>query len=408
MANSTPTRFLTDAALGGGSSATDLALKVFSGIVLEAFREKTVFYDNTGNIMATKVLESGKSAQWPIIGDDTGVKPIYHTPGNEILGQSVTMTEGTITVDEILVSHLDIPFKDLEISHFDVLAPYATKLGRALAIDMDKKLGLIGLSAARTAAVSGVHNGGKQVLRNDGVSSGDAEASITTAYPNSSVGSSRFRDDIAELAQKFDEDNVPETGRYLFIPPYIRTILRHEATTFGFTSEALSSGGAATFGAPGNPFSKDVTSVPGDINRRLLGMLEGFNLIVTNHMPGQFGTTGNYSNATVNDGSGNTSPGIAASGEFQGANTPSKYQLNVTGCGGNDTQAQAAAKPAALALCGAQEGSAAIGMVQSAGLRSILQDDERRNTKFMKSQMLVGAGVLAPWCAGQVGVFTSA
>ena len=371
--------------------------RVFSGIVLEAFREKTVFYDNTGNIMATKVLESGKSAQWPIIGDDSGVKPEYHTPGNEILGQAVTMTEGTVTVDEILVSHLDVPFKDMEISHFDVLAPYATKLGRALAIDMDKKLGLIGLSAARTAAVSAVHNGGKQIFRDDGVTAASgAEADIKVAYPNSSVGSGRFRDDIAELAQKFDEDNVPETGRYLFIPPYIRTILRHEASTYAATSVTS---GSSTIQGQGNPFSKDVTSVPGDLNRRILGVLEGFNLIVTNHMPGQFGTNGNYTASTVE--------GITSSltSTFQGNDTPTKYRVNVTGRGANTAAAQAAAKPAALALCGAQEGSAAIGMVQSAGLRSILQDDERRNTKFMKSQMLVGADVLAPWCAGVVGVF---
>ncbi len=393
MANSSPVRFLTDPS--GANTATDLALKVFSGIVLEAFREKTVFYDNTGNIMATKVLESGKSAQWPIIGDDSGVKPEYHTPGNEILGQAVTMTEGTVTVDEILVSHLDVPFKDMEISHFDVLAPYATKLGRALAIDMDKKLGLIGLSAARTAAVSAVHNGGKQIFRDDGVSaSSGVESDIKVAYPNTSVGSGRFRDDIAELAQKFDEDNVPETGRYLFIPPYIRTILRHEASTYASTTVS-----DTTVQGQGNPFSKDVTSVPGDLNRRILGVLEGFNLIVTNHMPGQFGTTGNYTNAAVQ--------GVASSlaTTFQGTSTPTKYRVDVTGRGANTAAAKAAAKPAALALCGAQEGSAAIGMVQSAGLRSILQDDERRNTKFMKSQMLVGADVLAPWCAGVVGVY---
>ena len=399
MANSSPTRFLTDVAQGNSATSTDLALKVFSGIVLEAFREKTVFYDNTGNIMATKVLESGKSAQWPIIGDDSGVKPEYHTPGNEILGQAVTMTEGTVTVDEILVSHLDVPFKDMEISHFDVLAPYATKLGRALAIDMDKKLALIGLQAARTAAVSAVHNGGKAVLRDDGVTGANgAEADIKVAYPNSSVGSGRFRDDIAELAQKFDEDNVPETGRYLFIPPYIRTILRHEASTYAATSTTVNST-TSTIQGQGNPFSKDVTSVPGDLNRRILGVLEGFNLIVTNHMPGQFGTTGNYTGSPVE--------GVASSlgTTFQAASTPAKYQLNVTGRGTNTANAQGAAKPAALALCGAQEGSAAIGMVQSAGLRSILQDDERRNTKFMKSQMLVGADVLAPWCAGVVGVF---
>ena len=41
-----------------------------------------------------------------------------------------------------------------------------------------------------------------------------------------------------------------------------------------------------------------------------------------------------------------------------------------------------------------------MGMVQAAGIRSVIQDDERRNTKFMKSQIMVGADVLCPWTAG--------
>ena len=380
MANTTPTRILQKNATGDDRA---LALKIFSGQVYEAFTAKTVFFDNTGNIMATKVLTGGHEAQWPIMGDDPTAS--YHTPGNEMLDGTIKMTEGVVRVDDILVSHIDVPFNDLNIAHYDVLAPFATKLGRALAIDMDKKLAIVGIRAAQTAAAAGIHNGGKRVFISDGVGAGSAvPASLTSAFANSSTGSGAFRDKVAELAQKFDEDNVPEDGRYLFIPPHIRTILRHEATSLGASSASAPAG---------NIYSKDVTSVPGDLNRRIVGVLEGFNLIVTNHLP--------TASATPINNAGD--PDTKYDYEASGLDDADK---DADDTGYNETQAQANAVPAALALCGASEGAASIGMVQAAGIRSVIQDDERRNTKFMKSQIMVGADVLCPWTAGIIGVTT--
>ena len=55
-------------------------------------------------------------------------------------------------------------------------------------------------------------------------------------------------------------------------------------------------------------------------------------------------------------------------------------------------------------LCGAGMGQPAIGMVQASGMRSVIEDDERRNVKFMKAQMHVGFDVLAPFCAGVINM----
>lgn len=385
-----PSRFLQN--LGSGDDRA-LALKVFSGQVYESFTNKTVFFDNTGNIMATKVLTGGHEAQWPIMGTDP--TPTYHTPGAMMVDGTIKMTEGVVRVDDILVSHIDVPFNDLNIAHYDVLAPFATKLGRSLAIDLDKKLAIVGIRAAQTAAVSGIHSGGKGVFRDDGIGatgatlSGATPASILAAYTNDSTGSGKFRDDCAELAQKFDEDNVPEDGRYLFIPPHIRTILRHEATSLSASSATAPAG---------NIYSKDVTSVPGDLNRRIVGVLEGFNLIVTNHLPAASVT------AIDNAGNPNTKYDYTPHGlDFTGGAGAVKDASD-----GSYSAAAAAenAVPAALALCGASEGAASMGMVQAAGIRSVIQDDERRNTKFMKSQIMVGADVLCPWTAGIIGVIT--
>lgn len=359
--DSNPTRTLLQTPPGTDNRA--LALQMFSGLVLEAFKNKTVFYDNTGNIMSLKVLQGSHSAQFPIIGDDinlstttgNGVTKGYHTPGTFIAGELVKMSKVSIEVDDILVAAMDVGYADLDIAHFDVLAPFAMKLGRSLAQDCDRKIAITAIKAARTAAVSGIHNGGQLVTREiAGTATGSA--AIAAAYQDGTTGSGNFRQDCAALARQFDEDNVPEDGRYLFISPYIRSILRHEVQIF----------------------DRDYndTSIAGNLNTRVIGKLEGFNLIMTNNMPlasvsGYTGYAAKY-NLTITE---NTNPGTPTEG-----------------------------LPAAIALCGAIEGSAGVGMVQASGIRSVIQDDERRNTKFLKSQMMVGFGVLSPWCAGAIEI----
>ena len=117
--------------------------------------------------MATKILTGqGHSAQWPIIGTEPDAN--YHDPGKELVDGEIKMTEATVNVDEILVAHLDVPFKDEAISHFSVIQPFAERLGRSLAVNLDKKLAILGVKAARTDGVSGVHSGGNRVFRDDG------------------------------------------------------------------------------------------------------------------------------------------------------------------------------------------------------------------------------------------------
>ena len=163
------TRSLSDAALGGSAGDRDLGLTIFSGQVLEAFYQKSVFYDNQGSFMTKKVLDGGIAAQWPVIGEDFalhdigvndansdgeiaageisssgGLKLGFHQVGEFIQGQQVKMTAKTVTVDDMLVAAIDVPFIDMDLSHFDVLGPFATKLGRILARDLDRRLAAVG------------------------------------------------------------------------------------------------------------------------------------------------------------------------------------------------------------------------------------------------------------------------
>ena len=373
MASSTPIRTLK---LEGGTGNFELALKVFSGTVMEAFVSATKFWDNTGNIMAVKQLNGGRTAQWPILGQDLdlaalssgGITKGYHTPGAELLGQDIKMSEATITCDDFLVAQVDIPFQDIDLSHFDVIQPFAVKLGRSLATDLDKKACTIAIKSAKTDISANIHSGGNVVAQETfGTSAGD----LVSYYENNSTGSGRFRNHASELAKLMDEDAVPEAGRYLFIPPYIRQIMRHEGSMWGSTgTEALK------YGPAGNPFSGDMSANSWDLNGRVIGELEGFNVIITNNIP-----TANVTGYT---------------GDL------TKY--NITCDGSGDTEDNM--RISAVALCGAQEGTAGIGMVQASGVRSTIERDERRNTFFMKAQILCGLDVLAPWNAGAIGLWT--
>ena len=355
MASSNAQRFLQ---VEGAGDERAIALKMFWGIVIETFRGTTQFWDNTGNIVAFKDIDSGKEWQFPVIGDDP--TPEYHTPGTELLGQVVEMTEGTVTIDDILVAHYDIPIDQIVMSHFDVMAPYAKKLGRAVARKVDLNILYTALKAARHQTLSGanttIHSGGNRV---NATVTGD----IGTAYAANSTGATNFRNSAANLAQLMDEDDVPEEGRFLFIPPYIRRVLGFGTNIFDNTLNR---------------------QLPNDLNSRTIGLLEGFHVFVSNRFPSTSVTTG-----------------------------PSKYQADFTYDNTSDSTTLSEGwsdtinndgRPAALALCGASEGTAAVGFVQAGGIVPHIEDDHRRNTKFLKAQIMCGCGVMAPWCAGEIYV----
>lgn len=373
------------------NSTDDLALKIFSGMVLEAFQQSSVFYDRSSTFISIKQIEGATSAQWPILGDDPA--PSYHTAGQVINAQSTQGTnvariktnEATVAVDEILVNALDVPFRDLEQAHFDVLGPYATKLGRSIARVLDKKIAILSVKAARTAASSGLHGGGYLVERNSSGASGATAPGSTglftdsTGYPLSPRGAYQFRSDVSSLAQAMDEKNVPAESRYLFISPYLKSVLRFEANFDGtnLTSVPVLS----------STYDRNTNSAPNDVNNRIIGMLEGFKVIVTNHLPAA-------------DLSGGSLTGEDAAVAYDGrVTTGGKYQ------GRFDGNSQANGRPAAVALCGADTGSPAIGMVQATGLTSYMERDERRNTMFLKSQIMCGLNVLCPWSAGAIQLY---
>lgn len=197
MADATPSRF---GAIKAGSDKRELFLKVFSGEVLTTF--------NTATVMAGKTrirnLSNGKSAQFPAIGRTTAA---YHTPGAEIVGDAIQSDEKVLTIDDVLLASTFISKVDEAISHFEVRSEYSRQMGDALAQTYDRNLLSLAVKAARDTGTGGIGVGAV----------GQANATSTAIGATPTI--TDIVDAIYDAAQKFDENNVPEGDRYVFVSP---------------------------------------------------------------------------------------------------------------------------------------------------------------------------------------------
>lgn len=122
-----------------GVDLTEMYLRMFSGEVLNIFRDKNVM------MQRSRVMNvgPGKSFQFPRIGQaDTA----YHVRGESLLNPAKTYlsdvehTDTTIAVDKILLSSLFVDNWEELIQHYETRSEYAYQLGAALARKMDKQL----------------------------------------------------------------------------------------------------------------------------------------------------------------------------------------------------------------------------------------------------------------------------
>lgn len=192
MSNATPSRL---GAINGGSDKDALFLKVFAGEVLTSFAEKNVLLEKT----TVRSISNGKSAQFPVTGNFTAA---YHTPGNEILGESMNHAERVITIDDLLISNTFIANIDEAKNHYDIRANYSRKLGEALANTADKQMFQVAIQAARSAATVTGGFGGSRIV----------DADFLTISDDLIAG-------LFAAAQQLDEKDVPEDERYAFVRP---------------------------------------------------------------------------------------------------------------------------------------------------------------------------------------------
>ena len=192
MANFTVTRIGAD---NGGVDKTALFLKVFSGEVLKTFEEMNVMKP----LHTVRTIQSGKSAQFIYHGTTTAA---YHTPGTELLGNSVNASERVINIDGLLVANVSVADIDEAMAHYDVRGEYASLLGRALAKKYDQQLCNLAVLAARASATISGNSGGSTLTNAAFETDGEAIA-----------------DGLFDAAQALDEKDVPREDRYLVLRP---------------------------------------------------------------------------------------------------------------------------------------------------------------------------------------------
>lgn len=308
MSNATPSRI---GSINGGVDKDALFLKVFAGEVLTAFAEKNVMMDKH----TVRTIASGKSAQFPVTGNFSAG---YHTPGNEILGSAMNHAERIITIDDLLISSTFIANIDEAKNHYDVRANYSRKLGEALANTADKHLLQNAVLAARAAATVTDGQGGSRITA--ATMGTDSEVLLAALF---------------EAAQKFDEKDVPEDERYVFLKPaqYYKLVQNTKILNKDW-------GGSGVY-SDGKVF-------------RIAGMT----VVASNHIP----TT-------------NITAGTEAGG------TPARYAVN------------------ALTTIGVVLQKEAIGTVKLLDLAMESEYDIRRQGTLMVAKYAMGHGILRPECA---------
>ena len=194
MSNATPSR-LGQANLTGATDA--LFLKVFSGEVMSTFNAKTVMKERP----RIRNIANGKSASFAAIGKTVAE---YHTPGAEILGNSINHNETVITIDDLLIAHSFISNIDEAKNHYEVRSEYSKQMGQALAQTYDRNLLGMTVKAAR-AGTAGIAD------------QGDAESIQIGESPTTSALISK----IYLAAQKLDEKNAPSEDRVVIVSPEV-------------------------------------------------------------------------------------------------------------------------------------------------------------------------------------------
>lgn len=309
--------------------------------VLEAFHDRNIFWG--GGLMSKQMLAPG-SNEWrfPIFGESPEDAD-RHTPGTFIDGGTLVQDRGSVKIDDNLVKALDLPFVDVSMSQWDILSAAGKEIGRILAEKMDKYSAAVAVNAARTAAVTNVHNGGQVITR-----TGPLE---TNAYAFTSAGSGLLQDDLADMARLFDEDNIPEDNRFAVMSPRLRSVLTRDATTL---------------------MNRDVVpETYTDRTMRKVLTVEGWSILTSKHLPSTNITTGPS----------------GQQGDFRS-----------TGGGGGAT-----GLPMVICLHSPAGQTGAVGAVMSSlGIRSVIQQDEQREVWFTKGSIHAGIDKLAVWMAGEI------
>ena len=185
-----------------GTDFDALFLKTFSGEILTSFAENNIFNETMHTVRS---IASGKSAQFPVLGTATAA---YHTVGTPLVGANqIKANEKIINIDDLLISQAFVADIDSLKNHYDVRQTYSSELGKALARTYDQNVAKVIANASRASTTLSGGNGGIVLTL----------ASGNTASAN--VTGDELAAAIYDIAQTFDERDIPTTDRFVVLPP---------------------------------------------------------------------------------------------------------------------------------------------------------------------------------------------
>lgn len=313
----------------------------------EVFHDSNVFWSPM--VCKFKELADGQIAETFTMDGDSPEEAEHQNPGQFIEGGTIVNASTTITCDEPLMKAMRLPEIDEIHSKFPIVDRFVRLCTRYVTEKTSKRAAVALAKAARTSAVANVHGGGKQVSR--------VASTFAGAYPTSSTGAANLEDDFAAMAQKYDEDNIPQEGRIAFINPALKTVATRSTKLM----------------------NKDY--VPSEIvsnyQKRVIGMIEGFTLVITNQLP--------KTNITTD---------------------LTKYNGNFLLAGSDQSDGTGGETVALFSWAG--DGMAPIGAVTKGMLRTKVTESTDTDTKLCRSKIITGIAPLHVWLAGELRLFAQA
>tara|TARA_R100000808_G_scaffold4669_2_gene14916 strand:- start:7639 stop:8643 length:1005 start_codon:yes stop_codon:yes gene_type:complete len=216
-----------------GKSDLSVFLKVFSGMVATSYARKTA----TDGLILKRTIQHGSSVQWPMVGS---AKAVYHTVNENIITDTTGSKylsdpgagERVVQVDNPLVAAEVIASIDEAMSHFEIRSHHAAALGEALAIENDLNvLMCVCNGAAKSALLSGT-GAGSWADEGDEVVDADFHTSASSA-----------RDTLKSIAQKMNENDVPQDGRVAIVTPGCYAALADDVSGIANADINMNTGG---------------------------------------------------------------------------------------------------------------------------------------------------------------------
>lgn len=146
------------------------ALKLYSGEVIKAFREKNIGL----GLIKSRTIAGGKTAQFIVTGAASESDIQTHVRGQEVINKVLANDEVTITVDTRYVHSHFLDTLDEKLAQYEVRGELAFQSGEVLATKIDKDVfKLVGNTVKAMSPLPGQSAAGNTVMA--GFTTADAE-----------------------------------------------------------------------------------------------------------------------------------------------------------------------------------------------------------------------------------------